>query len=246
MALISVDITNPSDHDKDEFIKGFRSILAMKDYDDPYVETPWCAPWTYTDSIKVESDELIRKDNYFALGRIYAFKTAPDIVSSLISHDIETEIQECMSISDKNSIDSMNDYDSSFLELEDLNDLLIDEQDSELSGIIFPIKGYAQQFIEALEPDLDVSYIGAKESFDIGKIDKNNMICFDSDNCKIDLDNVDSTVAIFLNKLCELATEWRDFYVQQNYAEQNEQINHCGLDANSTENNLIKKKSKSL
>lgn len=243
---IKIDLTTLSEHDQDDFIDGFRSIFAMDDYNDPYVETPWCCPWTYTESIDVEYDESIEKKDYFNLGKNYALSIAHDIVSDAVNQDIQSDIIKCIDIyTSEYNYDSINDFESRFLELEDLNSQK-DKENPELSGIIFTITDYAKQFIEVFEPELDVSYIGAKESFDIGKIDKNNMRCFDSDNCPVDLDQVNPDVVIFLNKLCELAVEWRDTYVHENYAEQNEQINHCGLDANSTENNLIKKKAKTL
>lgn len=239
---IKIDLSTLSEHDQDDFIDGFRSILAMDDYNDPYVETPWCCPWTYTYSITM-SEPLNKQNFYFALGRQFAFKMAPDIVTSGICLDIQNE----MDISDKYSIDTINDHQSRFLELQDKIDPDL-KNTNPLSGIIFKITPYASQFIKALttlESEQDIAYICIKDLSDIKKFDKNHMGCFNSDNSPANLACVIPQLVIFLDKLCEYAAEWSEFYVKKNYAGLDEQFNHCGMDA-VVEKQVKRKKAKTL
>lgn len=246
MSKITVGLTSLSDHEKDEFIKGFRSILAMDDYNDSYRETAWCCPWTYTDSLTM-SVPFNKRNLYFALGRQYAIIEAPVIVANEIRWEIEDEIQECLATSDKYSIDTINDHQSKYLELQDKNDPDL-KNTNPLSGIIFKITPYASQFIKAmtsLDAEQDIAYIRIKASSDVKKFDKNHMVYFRSDNSPANLACLIPTLVNFLDQLCEYAAEWSQLYVKENYAELDEQINHCGMDA-VVEKQVNRKKAKTL
>ena len=187
MTKITLNVSDLSEFDQHEFINGFRSILAIDELDN---ERPYCMPWTYTDSIDVESNGMTEKGNMFAIGRAYAFEVRKDVLKD-ICLDVENEIS--FFIDTDFNLSSINDFSSRFLDV------------SEHRGISFKLTLYAEQFIEVFYPDLKINYIGLVNG---------EICCIDEDGFIV-TSELNQTLQQYLDTLCELAKVWRDCLIRE-------------------------------
>lgn len=187
MSKITLNVSDLSENEQNEFIDGFRSVLAIDELDN---ERPYCAPWTYTDSIDVESDSVIEQGNVFAIGREYAFEVREDVLKD-ICLDVENEIS--FFIDTDFNFSSINDFSSRFLEV------------SNHRGTSFKLTPYGEQFIEVFYPDLKINYIG---------LINGEICCIDEDGFVV-AGELNEAVQQYLDTLCELAKVWRDCLIRE-------------------------------
>lgn len=210
MALIEVDVSNLSEKEQNEFIEGFGSIFALSDMDeDAESPAPWCAPWTYTDSITIDDQNLTTKTYYFSLGRNYAFNVATDVLKAM-EQEIETEIVEYL---------NEQSVENKYLKIQDSTREAIDEFEDDPNArepkIRLNLTGYTQQFIEVLEPELKISHLSPVTP--AGKNNKSSKLAFyDYDDQVVNLNQINIATASFLNKLSDLGKTMYSHYLENN------------------------------
>jgi len=186
MNKIKVDVTKLTEKQQDEFIIGFHSVLCLNDYHDQTIDTPWCAPWTYTDEILVPAFDKI---DYFKIGRSYAFEVAFDVID-LITQDITTELE---------------------FNLENENfshHVFLDAQIYASNYADFTLTDYAKQFIKAIFKYCDIQTIRIKNN-------KVSFIFSSGLSCN-NINDFEAHIFKFLTILVNYAKEWQKFINQLN------------------------------
>lgn len=186
-----IDVRNFTEEQQEQFIRGFETLIKEDDYDTDY---PIACVWTYDDYIEIKEQNI---GDYYEMGRDYALQMIPEVIETILQEETTT----------------LNNKGNDYLEIMDNNTLARNNQPL-LSNIIFLLTDKTKKIIKEYDPDIDdseISYIGAKDGLAVNTIDKNNMICYNDNNLKIDLEELNCSK--FLEKLTELATQMRADYL---------------------------------